>query len=67
MGQYFRLHGLSGFLIAVALLLSILAFLVTTAVSVQSSQASNYYKISAPTEIEQFNSNSREKHVIDAK
>ena len=65
MGQYFRLHGLSGFLIAVALLLSILAFLVINAIGVQSAQASNYYKIDNPTQIERINANSREQHVID--
>jgi len=54
------------FLIAVALLLSILAFLVINAIGVQSAQAANYYKIDNPTQIERINPNSREQHVIDA-
>jgi spore germination protein GerM len=41
----FKLHGVSGMLIAVVLLLSILAFLVTNALLVQQREASNYYKI----------------------
>ncbi len=41
----FKLNGISGMLIAVVLLLSILAFLVTNALLVQQREASNYYKI----------------------
>ena len=41
----FKLHGITGMLIAVVLLLSILAFLVTNAIIVQQNEASNFYKI----------------------
>lgn len=41
----FGLHGLSGFLIAVVLLLSILAVLVTSAVMVQAEEAQNPYQV----------------------
>ena len=41
----FKLNGISGMLIAVVLLLSILAFLVTNALLVQQREATNYYKI----------------------
>ena len=41
----FALHGISGMLIAVVLLLSILAFLVVNAISVQANNATTYYKI----------------------
>lgn len=41
----FKLHGITGMLIAVVLLLSILAFLVTNALLVQQREASNFYKI----------------------
>lgn len=41
----FKLNGITGMLIAVVLLLSILAFLVTNALLVQQREASNYYKI----------------------
>ncbi|MCK9162531.1 MAG: DUF4006 family protein [Arcobacter butzleri] len=42
---HFALHGLSGMLIAVVLLLSILAFLITNAIIVQQEEAQNYYKV----------------------
>lgn len=45
MGQYFRLHGLTGFLIAVVLLLSILFILVSTAIGIQQENATAFYKV----------------------
>lgn len=45
MGQYFRLNGLTGMLIAVVLLLTILFVLVSTAVSIQQENATNFYKV----------------------
>jgi hypothetical protein len=48
MGQYFKLHGLAGFFIAVALLLTILVFLTVNAIAVQDREASNFYKINDP-------------------
>ena len=41
----FKLHGITGMLIAVVLLLTILATLVTNALLVQQREASNYYKV----------------------
>lgn len=41
----FKLNGISGMLVAVILLLTILATLVTNAVLVQKREATNYYKI----------------------
>ena len=41
----FKLNGITGMLIAVVLLLSILGFLVFNALSVQQREATNYYKI----------------------
>ncbi|MFA9372544.1 MAG: DUF4006 family protein [Poseidonibacter sp.] len=41
----FKLHGITGMLIAVVLLLSILAFLVTNALTVQQNEANNFYQI----------------------
>ncbi|MGM0519981.1 MAG: DUF4006 family protein [Campylobacterota bacterium] len=41
----FKLNGITGMLIAVVLLLSILAFLVTNALLVQQREATNYYKV----------------------
>lgn len=41
----FKLNGISGMLVAVVLLLTILGTLVTFAISVQQEEATNYYKI----------------------
>jgi hypothetical protein len=54
MGQYFRLNGIGGMLIAVVLLLSILAFLATNAVIVQAREATNPYKITDPLQIKKI-------------
>jgi len=60
------LNGLTGGLIATALLLSILAFLSVNAISVQHDQAENYYKIVNEKSIKMF-STENYKHVVDAK
>jgi ABC-type phosphate transport system permease subunit len=41
----FKLHGITGMLIATVLLLSILVFLTINAISVQNNESTNYYKI----------------------
>jgi succinate dehydrogenase/fumarate reductase cytochrome b subunit len=41
----FALHGATGLLLAVVLLLSILVFLTTNAVSIQKEQSQNVYQI----------------------
>ncbi|MBU0925043.1 DUF4006 family protein [bacterium] len=41
----FKLHGITGMLVAVVLLLSILAFLTVNGLKVQQNEATNFYKI----------------------
>ncbi|WP_187647408.1 DUF4006 family protein [Nitrosophilus labii] len=50
------LHGLTGYFIAVALLLSILAFLVTAAIKTQQATAHQSYEIKNPQAIKMFGS-----------
>jgi hypothetical protein len=50
----FGLNGIGGMLIATTLLLSILAFLGTTAFKVQNANATNFYKIESEKEIKMF-------------
>ena len=56
----FKLHGISGMLVAVVLLLSILAILVVNAVLVQQREATNYYKINQ--DLNGLKMNSAENH-----
>jgi len=56
----FKLHGISGMLIAVVLLLAILASLVTSAIFVQQREATNYYKINQ--DLQGLKANSPENH-----
>ncbi|MRI84226.1 MAG: DUF4006 domain-containing protein [Nitratiruptor sp.] len=59
------LHGLTGYFIAVGLLLSILAFLTTAAIKTQSATAVQYYEIKDPFEIKMIAPDlGNEKHVI---
>jgi uncharacterized membrane protein len=67
MAQYFRLHGLTGMLLAVVILLSLVVFFGTKAVAVQQAEATNFYKIDKPFEIEKFNKDTRSRHLVDAK
>jgi len=60
------LNGLTGGLIATVLLLSILAVLSYYAMAVQSSQATNYYKIVDEKSIKMF-STENSKHLVDVK
>ncbi len=62
----FALDGVVGMLIATALLLSILAYLSISAISVQHAQAENYYKIKDEKSIKMF-SKDNYKHIVDAK
>ena len=59
----FGLHGIAGYLIAVVLLLSILAFLTIKAIGVQSATAMQYYEIKDKTNITMY-SLDNEKHVV---
>jgi hypothetical protein len=60
------LNGLTGGLIATALLLSILAVLTFYAIGVQSANSENYYKIVDEKSIKMF-STENAKHLVDAK
>jgi len=61
----FALDGMTGGLIATGLLLSILVGLTIGALSVQSANASNYYKIVDEKSIKMFSVDNA-KHVVDA-
>ena len=56
----FKLNGITGMLIAVVLLLSILGFLVFNALMVQQREASNFYKINQ--DLNALKMNSSENH-----
>lgn len=57
----FNLNGLMGGVIATVLLLAILAYLVMWAIQVQKDNATNYYELENPTEI-QMRSTSNADH-----
>ncbi|MCT7445680.1 DUF4006 family protein [Aliarcobacter skirrowii] len=57
----FKLNGISGMLIAVVLLLTILAVLVTNAVLVQQREATKYYSINQ--DLQGLKANSPENHI----
>jgi hypothetical protein len=63
MAQYFRLHGLTGMLLAVVILLSLVAFLGTKAVAVQQAEATNFYKIEDPFGLKKFD-RANEEHLV---
>jgi hypothetical protein len=60
------LNGLTGGLIATALLLSILAGLTVAAMGVQSANSKNYYKIVDEKSIKMFSADNA-KHLVDVK
>jgi len=62
----FALDGVTGMLIATVLLLSILAFLTVSAMSVQNANAENFYKIKDEKSIKMFDTTSA-KHIVDVK
>jgi uncharacterized protein YlxW (UPF0749 family) len=55
----FALHGATGMLIATALLLSILFFLVSGAVATQQAEATNVYKIENAHELKMIDENNK--------
>ena len=57
----FSIHGITGMLIATALLLTILAVLITFSIKVQQAEAQNFYEIQNPSDI-QMNSTSNANH-----
>lgn len=62
----FSLDGITGMLIAVVLLLSIVGVLTYFSVTTQAANASNFYKIENEKEIKMF-STENAKHVVDVK
>ena len=59
------LHGLTGYFIAVGLLLGILAFLTTAAIKTQSATAVQHYEVKDPFGIKMFGPDlENEKHII---
>ncbi len=59
------LHGLTGYFIAVALLLGILAFLSTNAIQVQATTAQQSYEVKDPLGIKKFGPHlENEKHIV---
>lgn len=57
----FKLNGITGMLVAVVLLLSILGFLVFNALIVQQREASNFYKINQDLNAIKMNSSDNYK------
>lgn len=58
----FKLHGITGMLIAVVLLLTILATLITNAVLVQQRESTNSYSINKDLNGLKMNSSENHKH-----
>lgn len=63
----FALDGITGMLIATALLLSILAGLTVWSLGVQKANAENFYKIVDEQSIQMRSTDSAIKHMIDVK
>ena len=59
-GLFSLIHGLTGFFIAVALLLSILAVLTIAGIGAQQANAENYYEINQ--DLHALKANSPENH-----
>jgi len=62
----FALDGVTGMLIATTLLLSILAFLTISALSVQQENATNYYDVKDASSIKMI-STENASHLVDVK
>jgi len=62
----FALDGITGMLIAVVLLLSIVGVLTYFSVVTQAANASNFYKVDKEKEIQMFSTDSA-KHMVDVK
>ena len=62
----FALDGITGMLIATALLLSILAGLTVLALGTQTANATNFYKIQDEKSIQMFSVDNT-KHLVDVK
>lgn len=62
----FSLNGITGMLIAVVLLLSIVGILTYFSIMTQAANATNFYKIENDKEIKMFSTESA-KHIVDVK
>ena len=60
----FALDGVTGYLIAVVLLLSILAFLTVQAIGAQQNNATTYYKIDEEKLVPSSTENAQYYHVV---
>uniref|UniRef100_UPI0040489A54 DUF4006 family protein n=1 Tax=Aliarcobacter sp. TaxID=2321116 RepID=UPI0040489A54 len=58
----FKLSGITGMLIATALLLTILAVLTVSGIKVQQEEANNFYKINQDLDALKMNSSENHKH-----
>lgn len=64
-GLFSLIHGLTGYFIAVALLLSILAFLTITGIAAQQANAENYYEVNQDLHALKMNSPENHKQWIN--
>ncbi len=62
----FAVDGAGGFVVAVVILLSAVAFLTYKAIVVQSGNAKNFYKIKDETSIQRISVDNA-KHIVDVK
>lgn len=63
MNGLFGLNGLVGYIIAVVLLLTVVFILGSNGVAIQKANATNYYTVENPFEIQMINENNNERHV----
>ena len=64
-GLFSLIHGITGMLVATALLLTILAVLTINAISVQAANAENYYEVNQDLNALKFNSPDNHKMWIN--
>lgn len=63
MNGLFGLNGITGYLIAVVLLLTIVFIFGSNGVAIQKREAMNYYTIEKPFDIQMISENNNENHV----
>ncbi len=64
-GLFSLMHGITGYLVAVVLLLSILGVLTVLGIGAQANNATNYYEINQDLNGLKFNSPDNHKHWIN--
>ncbi len=62
----FAVDGAGGFIVAVVILLSAVAFLTYKAIVVQTANSANFYKIQDETSIQRISTDNA-KHIVDVK